>query len=430
MADSSNFPITSFIPSFTVVNDASSQGFNEYREIFLAQHSVVSLKVSACYEEAIEKFKVLDEDILPLLPVGYKWVKATNSTNYILKTNLAEDHDLEVIVYGPDGEKINYVFLVDGKTTQSFANTKSKKESKAIDRNYPMSISDYTVQDFSYKSLNNLASKSISKSHLRGHCIDHADTMFVGAKCYYSTYDPRNYIPETPYKYWGLHMRRLLVNNLRKSSQAYMQFVNYPESSYITKNGTPVPDYVYFYPVSFKCEKHSVFSAYNIDWSANYKLQNKDKLDVLSFSSRYKTSNPPLVLIWDSSASDKYCRKSLNIARTKINKIKYSHTTTSNQGRDLCLANRALAEVEFESSWGRFSTAIYSSLQEKGASEVKTQLLHGLVTKQSFLDNDQKDKYIYKAQVKKVRSLFKKEASGFSDPDSSMLDHFNSLYPN
>jgi len=46
--------------------------------------------------------------LLPLLPSEYKWVKKIGQLPIVMKHRDAVNHRLEIVIYGPENNKINY----------------------------------------------------------------------------------------------------------------------------------------------------------------------------------------------------------------------------------------------------------------------------------------------------------------------------------
>lgn len=330
------------------------------RTLFLEKHEAVSLTINATDENAIPLFEQMPEDLLPTLPIGHQWgVENDGGKPAILKSIDAPEHELDIILYGPDKNKINYIFQVDGVTWQSFSHTRA---GKSPPRKFPMTARHYTVKDFEYDD---------AKSHIRGHCIDHQDTMLVGPQKFYSTFDCRNYIPEPHYKYWGLTMRRLITAEIRKNNNAYMQFVHYPQTPYITIDKTPVPDYGYLYEVEVDkdkpyTERYSLEKVYNFDWDTHYAVK-KGTGKVLDFAQNYKTSteSAPTVKIYDVSASDRDLRLQIRNMNKKYLSIMEGNIFSFDPKRDAFFIKNNCADKEFES----INRKIEASLHAKKVKE-------------------------------------------------------------
>jgi len=395
-------------------------GSSTARELFLENHEPAELKIYALNERSISLFQKLSRKILPILPFGHQWVKSAQGKRSIVKTVAAESRKLEVVAYGPDGDKINYVFLVDGVTWQSFSHTKKGKGPK---RDYPMTDADYRVLGFTYDD---------AKSHIRGHCTDHADTIVVRDQQYSSTKDPRNFIPEPHYKYWGCQMRRLLVRDLRKQKKGYMQFVHYPEEVLVTRDGTHVPDYLYFYSVNIDnsapfSQRYSLSDAYSIDWNIDYMPLRPRAKKVVDLSGDYKTDGAPFVLLWDVAQSDRGTRLQVRNAYKRTRRLDSGAISTLHRSRDSLFAKTACAETEFESSMHRFFAAEESSRANE-ATLARSELTGGLDYCNDLLEADIRKGVVKPAQLLSLTGLFRKEAPGFEDSNDRHLDHVSQVF--
>lgn len=159
----SKMPIENIIkdPSASEVPDNASAA----RELFAEGHHSVDLKVQACDEDAITLFQKLPASLLPMLPYGYQWsVPRAGKVPSVIASDDAEDHELELVLYGPDRKKINYLFRVDHVIWQSFAHRKSGSGPK---REYPMSDKQYTVPGFNYYDAKSQSSRHKLSAALR-----------------------------------------------------------------------------------------------------------------------------------------------------------------------------------------------------------------------------------------------------------------------
>ena len=125
------------------------------RELFIKKHEPEELEIHALDEKSVTLFQELSEEVLPVvLPFGHQWAKSEEGQRSIIKTVDAESCKLEVVVYGPDRGKINYVFLVDGVNWQSFAHTKQGKGKGLGGNKPPMTLNNYRVVGFDYDEKN------------------------------------------------------------------------------------------------------------------------------------------------------------------------------------------------------------------------------------------------------------------------------------
>lgn len=157
---------------------------------------------------------------------------------------------------------------------------------------------------------------------MRGHLIDRADTITSGDPRFWSTKAKAVYIPEPPNRCWGMDIRRLEVDALRRSSHsAYAQFVCYPETPLVTHDGTAVPSYTYFYPYTIEGAEvgaagvntyHVKPDVYSVRWDED--LARRDG-GVLAYARGHYTTSvdaAPVVTpyrpIWDARTLRHHCR--------------------------------------------------------------------------------------------------------------------------
>jgi hypothetical protein len=188
-------------------------------------------------------FERLTLDELPPLLEGYTWMEVSGGYEP-MSINGAMNDPVNVRLYGPDLQgRFNYNFYQNGRLIGSRAFTRPTGGTfqgvpGAGRSNYPMQGADYV-------------DPITGEAYVRGHNIDFADTIEpqgIPANRL-STMDPLNYTPEEAD--WGLHVRRLLVGNIRGTSGGqgqYRQLEFYDPASpaRFTANGRRIPDGVYF----------------------------------------------------------------------------------------------------------------------------------------------------------------------------------------
>ncbi len=208
-----------------------------------------------------------------------------------------------------------------------------------------MTNKDYRVSNYDYDT------KKYS-AHVRGHLIDHQDSI-LGVQNI-STYDPRNYIPEPPEYEWGLGIRRLKVAELRKQpgGGAYAQMNVYPITPLITMDGTPVPEDVRFYAYSKDAKDHYIAqSLYHVEFEED--MSHPKGTRVLEYADENFLSSldaAPIVTTYSPALSDRTFRYQGRDSAKKEQRISDRTTVTRFPSKDAPLAACAAAESEFESA--------------------------------------------------------------------------------
>ncbi|GEM_PF-3970661 len=335
----------------------------------------------------------------------------------VVKHEDVPDKKIDLVLYGDETSNIDYSFLIDDVTHQSFAHTSSTREPT---RKYPMPQCGYVVTDFNY----NVG----SRSHLKGHCCDHKDTTRVGPRALYSTYDIRNYIPEPPNSYWGKHMRRVIVGQQRKNDDAYMQLVHYPEDPFMTRSGQPVPDYIYFATIEVSNDhQYEPQAVYSIDWDIDYAEEKIAGDSMISLSNRYAidTETAPTVSLYDPESSDRGLRLQIrNLAKRASSALK-EDSKSLYKHRDAFFTERACAGLSFENAKHSIATAIEASKNEEAAT-CASALKHGSLFGQRLLDLDDERVIISAAHHRILNSHFRDEAAGFDD--DALKDEYRQIY--
>jgi RHS repeat-associated protein len=122
---------------------------------------------------------------------------------------------------------------------------------RGIPRNYPISSKDFQVaakDAFFHRRMTRSVFKAIANfvGLLRGHGIPHADTMLIspasGGRI--STLVPLNYYPEL--EGWGEQQRKHREDKARRRGTPIVQVNDYSLNPVLTRNGTPVPERVWF----------------------------------------------------------------------------------------------------------------------------------------------------------------------------------------
>lgn len=185
-------------------------------------------------------FETLTASELPPLSEGYQWTRLGNTWEPISVNGPMRD-PVTVRLYGPDANgRYNYVVWQGDHIVGSRAFTRPQGSTftgqpGANRWNFPMSTADY-------------AEAGTGQPFVRGHNVDFADTIDTpGSQL--STMDPMNYTPEQAD--WGLHVRRILVGDIRTAQGAQgqyrqMEFFDPGSPPRFTTNGRRIPDGVFF----------------------------------------------------------------------------------------------------------------------------------------------------------------------------------------
>lgn len=364
------------------------------------------------YANAKEMLLTRPLHLLPLLPSEYKWVKKAGKLPIVMKHRDAANHRLEIVIYGPENNKINYITVVDGNNHFSFAHTKPNSFDPNA-RRYPMNKErDYSVPGFRYIS---------ALFHTPGHCIDHAHTMGVGLLPL-STHDKRNYIPEGPKSYWGLRMRNMLTREFTKNFSDYMQVPYYSETPIKTANGTPVPESIFLSEVN----KDEIVQIYNVNASQDFETRRGLRARKLLPSFVSDKLSAPVALSYLEDESDKD-RLSL-ISRLSAVRTSFEKDILKTPSKNLVIRNltERCAEYEFHTPTNKLALACQASLDQRplqASRSLKRAEQHLHIIK----DFDDGRTLISDEQFKVCRRLFESESPGFEDPHDVQVDFFKSL---
>lgn len=390
------------------------------REVYNDSHEYVPITFEMTDEEALEAFYDLPENVLPSnLPSQYRWV-LKGTKHCIAKITSADDHDLKIVLYGPDKKtgKVNFIFIVNDVTVYSLAHI--QRPSKDPKRTYPSGL-DFRVPDFAYN-------EHQYSSHVKGHMIDHADTICVGQREYWSTYDRRNYTPEPPDYDWGLGIRNLKVKDLRKNGGgAYAQLNYYTDTPDKTVDGTLVPEEVRFHTFSLRNYKES--EIYHVEFSENFKRPKGTKV-LEHASEKFTTSveSSPIVKMYDPEASDRALRLMARNEEKRSLSIKNGDVHSRFQDKDSILASLSSADLEFETTSRKFGAGVLAG--KKGKSTIATNYIqHGLFSAEKLLESeDYKDCFTPEDKKLTVRYLRKRTDDASDDEDcDAMIDRMNQL---
>ncbi len=341
---------------------------SQKRELYLEQMLPVRLEFEAALEETYPVFSDMPSITLPIPPEGYQWVRHENR-HCMIRHKMTSEHTLKLILFGPnDQQQINFLFQVDNITRYSFAHTKRGADPS---RKYPMGANDYQVPGFDYTIA--LSNKKFN-SHVKGHLIDHKDTMKVGPRNLWSTYDARNYIPEPPIYEWGMGIRNQAVANLRATAgnTAYSQTVTYPVDPLLTRNHTLVPEGGYFTSFKVEGDEYKRLYVFDVNWDEDLRRPAGSK--VLEHATSSLTSSleaSPVVKVYSPEDSDRALRhdsRELNILASKIaeGRVKSRH-----RNRAEFFSRTAAADKEFEKSDVQFQAALSSDKRGKPPTSIQ-----------------------------------------------------------
>lgn len=308
------------------------------RELYLEQHQPVEITFEMQDEKAWERFNALPQHVLPVLPAGYQWVR-TEGRYAAMRHQVSQAHEVNLVLYGPAAHgAINFLCCIDHVTTYSFANTSRRKQ---MDRKYPMSNDAFRVEEYQYQGKK-------YQSHVRGHLIDHQDTIAQGKNS--STFDKRNYVPEPPVYDWGMGFRNVKVRRLRKDDpgSAYAQMNDYGHQPMMTRNGTPVPEYVRLYTFNHAYDANSI---YHVAFEEN--MTRPTGVSVLDHGDQFFRSNleaAPVVSAYNPTQSDRALRYQSRNGAKKDRALEKGTLISRFPEKDRLMAAHVAADFEFETA--------------------------------------------------------------------------------
>lgn len=380
------------------------------RALYLEQREPAPVVFEMQSEQAWRAFNELPARVLPPLPPGYTWTRVKNHYAAI-RHNLSQVHEILIVLYGPNKEKeINFLCCIDGVTTYSLAHTATEKSMR---RAYPMFSHDFKVPEYDY-------SKKIFKKHVRGHLIDHQDTIPEGRKS--STFDARNFVPEPPVNEWGSDFRSSKVSEIRSSLNGgvYVQSNDYGHAPLKTKNGTLVPEKVRFccFDRSYQPEE-----VYHVSFEENF--DKPSKVQMLAYAKQHLSSDlatMPVVVPYVPEQADR-------VLRCKVKrKVKLEQHIT--QGffkprfprKDQWSAACSAGDFEFESAGRQLHAGILSSIEQSPASSFFFD--RSRTSAEKLLSIDDKNPFKNKEIVEALH-FFANDTQGQYD---DVFDHFLQLW--
>jgi hypothetical protein len=382
-------------------------------ELYIEALEPVDYTLSYYDEDAITAFNNLGKAQLPILPWGYHWEKP-NNTYGIYKLTYAYEHSLKIILYGPDEKsKINYNFIVDGNNFFTLAHTRTQKQDRlgSRERKYPSPI-----------NTNASGYKANGLQMMPGHCVDHVDSIIPSAEkvklwgfdCN-SSYNAANYLPEIQKDYWGLYMRKGLVEYQRKSSLPYAQLAEYIDQPNLTSSNSTVPSSVYFYCLD---KEYSPNMVAWINWDTNHNEHKKNKNTTMythmkSFST--PTEAAPTALLWDVNHSDRAWRHEIRNKRILGHKIRNNPEQFRNAQKDQLYAYGAASSLEIADSYSSISAALAASPVSKklAIANLEKATQHGF----KLLDLDEEKMPVDNSRLEWVKNFHKKQNAGFESDD-------------
>jgi hypothetical protein len=370
-----------------------SDVISDRRELHIEAQRLVELTVEMDDANAWRVFNRLPEHVLPVLPQGYRWV-CSNRNYSIIRNQNTEEKVIKIVLYGPDkNSNINFICIIDDVTTYSFAHTQiNNHPGKA---NPPMSLSDYRVIGYDYSSKK-------YKGHVRGHLIDHQDTIMAGSML--STHDRRNYIPEPPEYEWGLGIRRLKVKQIRDQpgSGAYAQFNSYSEVSLQTSDGTLVPEDVRFF--SFNPGKNYIAKdMYHVEFEEDMKRPQGHA--VLAHAATHFMSSlnaAPIVATYSPEMSDRALRLKVRNTSKKEQSIVQQGVFSRYLKKDQLLVAYDKGDDEFESAGHQLHAGILTGTGNHAVNYIKRSLFFA----DQLNDLDDREITLYSANDKREGKHF------------------------
>ena len=359
-------------------------------------------------------FNLLPNFILPPLPHGYQWARANNNYS-VIRNKGSQICSITLILYGPDNTNyINFICQIDNITTYSFAQTKTGVGPK--NRDFPMSTKDYQVTGYNY-------SGKKYKSHIRGHLIDHQDTILHQETK--STYDFRNFIPEPPEYEWGLGFRRLKVDQLRKQpgGGAYAQFNTYFDRSFITSNGTKVPDDVRIYTYN-KCNGYTPQEVYHVEFEENmYRPSGVSVLQNAAYKFATSISASPMVYYYDAMITDRGLRAHVRSSVVKEANIGTSLAPSRFIYKDKLYSACESGDREFETAGRQLHAGVCANYNPRTSVEyLKRAMFFG----DTLTNLDEGISFTKDEKVEGMR-FFKTDIGKYIDNTEELVDHFKQL---
>lgn len=346
---------------------------SQKRELYEEKQQIVTLNFEFDSAEAYQYFHQQPIHMLPPLPHGHQWINQ-NHIYSIIKDKEAAEHRFDFILYGPGTGSmpyINYLCHINNKVTYSVAKTVSNnRPGKCV---YPMNNKAFHVHGFSYDQ------PGMFKNHMRGHLIDHQDTI-IRPGYTKSSLDPRNYLPEPPARPWGMDFRNKKVKQLRDNGGGfYTQHNEYDSFNYETDNHTMVPSHVRLNTFDIN---YNPIDIHHVKWTENFKRpagETRTYVDYYKSSKSSSFASAPIVQYYDPFASDRDLRINCRNLLKKSQDIgKPSHHSRFIE-RDIASAAGEAGNFEFETEDRLVNSSIklFDVNQSKASlTEMKRSLKH------------------------------------------------------
>lgn len=402
--------------------------------------------------EAEAIFYQMSDWTLPPLPIGYKWQRDENNRLLLLKYHLAPDHDIKIVIYGPDiNKRINFLALIDNRVYQSFTWTRPSKDpfmdhGSVERRRYPITLEDFHVHDYYLLGGRIYREEEPVMKCMRGHCNDKHDTMAIGRNLplgigpkkitpipvseiktvegrYYSTFDKRNYLPE-PESGWGEKLRNHYVKSIRKSNGYYIQYPYYSLLPRLTNNGTAVPDGVTFVGV----KSPSYADIFDVPWDHSYP---EGKLELDYLFDNFRDTYIPTPLLYRKNRSPYETLTHVNTLVAEANSYLTTRKTFHRPYEKMLSRLSQAGELEFFNPSNKIELALgYSEYVVK---PFESNFWLKRVERQAcFLDKEIGDKRVIFSdrEFADIIVSFREESPGFEDPYDQKLDSIQQVYHN
>ena len=416
--------------------------FNESRSI------PVQIRYNAT-PEAEALFYQMPDWVLPPVPIGYKWQRNENNGLLLLRHHSAKNHDIEIVIYGPDKNKINYSAFIDGRNYQSLTHTRPAND-PFMDhgcpkrRRYPITPKDFEVYDYYILGGQIYKEQFPLMKCIRGHGHDKYDTMQIGRNLpmgigpakmrpilehekrfiegrYYSTFDKKNYVPEPGDGYWGENLRNHYVDSIRARNGCYIQYPYYDSLPRLTENGTAVPAGVTFVGIKGPSE----IEVFDVPWEFSYPT-GKSEVDQQFLFNNFRDHYIPTPLVCRNNRPPQEIVNDVDALVAQAN----SHFSRRTYEKKLNRLSQA-GELEFFSPSNKIELALGYSEYIVKPYEAKFWL--GRAEEQAlFLDQQIGDKRIILSarEYEDIVLSFSEESPGFEDPFDNKVDLWGQLYRN
>jgi hypothetical protein len=283
-----------------------------------------------------------------------------------------------------------------------------------------MSKDDFRVPGYDYSK------HRYKTGHVLGHLIDHKDTMMVGQKEDWSTYDHRNYVPEPAEYEYGLGIRRLKVGKIRETGGAYAQLNVYTKNSLETTDGTLVPEDIRFY--AYTLPNYTVdISVLHVEFEENMKWPKGQKvLDHAAASLSTSLASCPIVTPYSPDHTDREIRYHARDAHLQHSKISTSDIVSRFPEKDKYHSAFTAGDTEYETA-GRKLNAGMTAYGAGNATMSQQYVRRSLTYGEKLAESEKYGKNLYTKDEAKSATEFLKEAGKKDDKFESFEDQFSKL---